>query len=114
MPIYKVDGVKKDGLQKYNVRVNYISSSGEAKQLTRTAYGSDAAKDLERKLTAEQKTKGDAPVKKMTVQQLFDEYVKVKQYEVRETSLAQIKSHFALYIAQLCGQNGVSSEEPTV
>lgn len=25
MPIYKVDGVKKDGLQKYNVRLNYTS-----------------------------------------------------------------------------------------
>ena len=98
MPVYKVDGAKKDGLQKYNVRVNYIDSNGISKQLTRTTYGLEAAKDLERKLTAEQKAKGDAPVKKMTVQQLFDEYMNVKQYEVRESSLAQIRNHNQNYI----------------
>jgi len=98
MPIYKVDGVKKDGLQKYNVRVNYIDSNGNPKQLTRTAYGSEAAKDLERRLTDEQKSKGESPTKKMTVQQLFDEYINVKQYEIRDTSLTQIKSHCELYI----------------
>lgn len=98
MPIYKVEGVKKDGLQKYNVRVNYLSDAGAAKQLTRTAYGLEAAKDLERRLTEEQKRTGDAPTKKMTVQQLFDEYTAVKQYEVRESSLAQIKGHAENYI----------------
>ena len=98
MPVYKVDGVKKDGLQKYNVRVNYMDGNGKAKQLTRTAYGLEAAKDLERKLTVEQKTKGEASTKKFTVQQLYDEYITAKQHEVRDSSLAQIKSHAALYI----------------
>lgn len=86
MPIYKADG-KKDGLQKYNVRINYTDTNGKSRQLTRTAYGKEAATDLLHKLTAEQKTKGDTPAKKMTIQQLFDEYVNVRQYEVRETSL---------------------------
>jgi len=66
MPVYKAIG-KKDGLQKYNVRINYIDGEGVSRQLTRIAYGSEAAKDLERKLTVEQKSKGDAPTKRMTV-----------------------------------------------
>ena len=86
MPIYKADG-KKGGLQKYLVRVNFIDNGGKARQLTRTAYGLEQAKDLERKLEAEQKGKGDAPTKKMTLQQLFDEYINVKRYKVRETTL---------------------------
>ena len=97
MPIYKADG-KKDGLQKYNVRVNYTDANGKARQLTRTAYGLEQAKDLERKLAAEQKGKGDAPTKKMTVQQLYDEYISVKRYKVRATSLEKCKVTMELYI----------------
>ena len=98
MPVYKVDGVKKDGLQKYNVRVNYISNEGIAKQLTRTAYGLEAAKDLERRLTDEQKSKGEAPTQKMTVQQLFDKYITVKQHEVKDSSLEKCKWNLEYYI----------------
>lgn len=32
MPIYKMDG-KKDGLQKYRVRINFTDSSGKSKQI---------------------------------------------------------------------------------
>jgi integrase len=98
MPIYKVNGVKKDGLQKYNVRVNYISDSGKPKQLTRTAYGSEAAKDLERRLVGEIKDKGENSTKKMTVQELFDEYAAVKKYEVRETSHYRNSQDYRLFI----------------
>ncbi len=86
MPIYKSTG-KRDGLQKYNVRVNYMSDSGKPKQLTRTVYGLDAAKEMERRLEHDFKVKDETPIKKMTVKQLFDEYIKFKQYEVRETTL---------------------------
>jgi len=98
MPIYKVDNIKKDGLQKYNVRVNYISDDGTPKQLTRTAYGSEAAKDLERRLTDEVKSKGENSVRKMTVQKLFDEYTTAKKYEVRESSMEKYKRNYALYV----------------
>jgi integrase len=99
MPIYKVKGSKnKDGLQKYNVRVNYISDDGTAKQLTRTAYGSEAAKDLERRLTQEVKSADEAPAKRMTVQQLFDEYVVAAQYEIRESTLDKSKRNYVLYV----------------
>ena len=50
MPIYKMDG-KKDGLQKYRVRINYVDNAGKSRQIDRVAYGKEAAKDLERQLT---------------------------------------------------------------
>ena len=98
MPIYKVEGVKKDGLQKYNVRVNYVSDDGKSRQLTRTAYGSDAAKVLERKLTAEIKEHNMKPERRMTVQQLFDEYEAAKKYEIRECTLDKNKREYRLYV----------------
>ena len=97
MPIYKAKG-KKDGLQKYNVRINYISDTGGAKQLTRTAYGYESAKDLERQLSNEIKNKGQNSVVKMTVQQLFDEYITVKKYEVRESTLDKHMRNFRIYV----------------
>ena len=89
MPIYKTNG-KKDGLQKYTVRVNYRHND-KGKQLTRTAYGLENAKILERKLEEQTKSKELQPTKKLTVGQLHDEYIKVKQYEQRETSLDRFK-----------------------
>jgi len=97
MPIYKADG-KKDGLQKYNVRVNYISDDGTPKQLTRTAYGLDVAKDLERQLNYEIKAKGENSVKTLTVQQLFDKYMESKRFEVRESTYDKDKRNFKLYV----------------
>jgi hypothetical protein len=87
MPIYKSGKSKKEGLQKYCVRINYIADSGEYKQITRTAYGIDSAKYLERELEEEIKIQREIPIKKMTVKQLFEEYIEVKKYEVRETTL---------------------------
>jgi len=97
MPIYKTKG-KKDGLQKYNVRVNYISDSGDSKQLTRVAYGLEAAKELERRLNDEIKNKDEKPEIKMTVQQLYDEFMIAKRYEVRETTVDKYRQTFMYYI----------------
>ena len=97
MPIYKSNG-KKDGLQKYNVRINYVSESGQAKQLTRVAYGLDAAKDLERRLLHDLKSNGENSVRKMTVRQLFEEYAAVKKYEVRPSTYDKTVRTFAYYI----------------
>ena len=100
MPIYKVSGKSKDGLQKYKVRVNFRSDSGEGKQLTRVVYGSELAKDTERQLEEEIRNKhiSEVLISKMTVQKLFDEYTEIKQYEVRETTLDKIKRNFECYI----------------
>ena len=98
MPIYKVDGIKKDGLQKYKVRVNYISDDGTPKQLTRTAYGSEAAKDLERQLNKEIKTKGENSIKNLTVQELFEKCAVAKKFEIREITLDKLTRRYNIYI----------------
>lgn len=44
MPIYKIGNTKKDGLQKYYVRINYVADNGQKRQITRSVYGIDVAK----------------------------------------------------------------------
>lgn len=93
MPIYKANG-KKDGLQKYNVRINYLADSGEAKQLTRVAYGLDVAKNLEWELNQKIKNKDIIPVSKMTVKQLFDKYIATKEINLKKSSIAKMTNDF--------------------
>ena len=90
MPIYKMNG-KKDGKQKYRVRVNYIDRLGKAKQIDRVAYGLDEAKQLERELNYQ--LKQETPTVKMTVQALYDEYIEALKPEVRETTLEKNKQN---------------------
>ena len=99
MPIYKVDKIKNnEGLQKYRVRVNYNDELGHKKQLTRVAYGIDAAKDMERRLEFQIKTEHEMPVKKITLQELFNDYIETKKFEVRETTLDKSKRIINYYI----------------
>lgn len=95
MPIYKADG-KKDGLQKYNVRVNYVFN-GTKKQLTKVAYGIDNAKDLEWKLNHEVRNKENIVVK-MTVKQLFDKYIASKSLGIKKSSILKAINNFDYYI----------------
>lgn len=83
MPIYKMKG-SKDGLQKYRVRINFVGQDGNPKQIDRVVYGSQEAKDLEIKLRKE--TMEQPSERRMSIQQLYDEYMAVKKHEVRETS----------------------------
>lgn len=80
MPIYKMNG-RKDGLQKYRVRINYTNNSGQAKQLDRVAYGMQAAKELEADLLKELKQTG-VP-ERLTIEQLVSEHIALKQTEVK-------------------------------
>lgn len=93
MPLYKTK-VKKDGLQQYLVRVNYTDSFGKAHSLTRHAYGLAEAKQMEQDITREYCSEKPA-VTRMTVQQLYDEYILAKENEVRATSLVPIKNCLA-------------------
>lgn len=88
MPINKVSG-KKDGKQKYRVRVNYQDAYGNYKQIERTCYGADEAKQLEMELANKIKAEGKASEssKKITLHQLAEEYLSAKQGEVRETTI---------------------------
>lgn len=90
MPIYKMTdkngkNIRKDGLQKYRVRINYTDSFGKSHQIDRVAFGAETAKQLELQLTQKLNAKEITP--KMTIGQLFTEYITAKRSEVRETSL---------------------------
>ena len=105
MPIYKMNG-KKDGKQKYRVRVNYTDRLGKAKQIDRVAYGLDEAKQLERELNYQ--LKQETPTAKMTVQDLYDEYIEVKKHEIRETSLDTNERNLKKYVLEPLGDYKLS------
>jgi len=102
MPIYKETG-SKDGKQKYRVKLNYTDAMGKHQQLVRVAYGREEAKDLERRLAYE--LKNADPAKRMTVQQLYDEYVASTKSQLRETSheknVATISQHVLPSVGKL-------------
>ena len=88
MPIYKMNG-RRDGKQKYRVRINYIDALGKARQVDRVTYGSDEAKLLELKL--QQDIRQEAPAKRMTLRELFREYCNIRKNEMRESTLDKFK-----------------------
>lgn len=99
MPVYKVEG-KKNGQQKYRVRINYNDAAGTPRQITRIAYGSAEAKALEAQLL--RSIKEETPSGRMTVQELYNEYIANKKHEVRETSLEKTKNRLKLYVLPHC------------
>lgn len=101
MPIYKMDG-KKNGKQKYRVRINYTDSLGNSKQMDRVAYGSEEAKQLERELNYQ--LKQEAPTANMTVKDLYDEYIAAKKHEVRETTLDTNERNLKKYVVEPLGK----------
>lgn len=106
MPIYKMmdknnKPIKKDGLQKYRVRINYIDNLGKSKQIDRVAYGTEAAKQLEMELN--HSVKNEQPAAKLTVKQLYNEYINAKKHEVRETTLDKSKTVLTIHVIPLIG-----------
>ena len=92
MPIYKTDK-KKDGLAQYRVRVNYTDRNGEAHSLTRIAYGLAEAKLLEAELMKKYSDGQTQTVSNsMTIGQLYEEYIKAKEPDVRYSSLVKTKN----------------------
>ncbi len=89
MPIYKT-GKTKDGKQGYRVRVNYKDSSGNYQTKTKIVYGAPEAKLCEMELLAH--TSDAAAPSSMTVNDLYDQYIRAKTNEVRATSLDKYKS----------------------
>ena len=91
MPIYKMEG-SKNGKQKYRVRVNYVDALGKYRQVERIVYGSVEAKDLERALMVQIKEETPAKEDEAALRELYDEYIRYKKHEVRESSLNKSKS----------------------
>lgn len=86
MAINKID--KKCGnLQGYRVRVSYQDINGKFKQAERVCYGLAEAQMMEKQLTVDYKEKKEGLVKsKMTVRELYDEYMAYHETETRKTS----------------------------
>ena len=59
------------------------------------AYGKETAKEFERQLAY---NLSDETIKKITLQQLYDEYIAVKKFEVRENSMRTIIGRLELYV----------------
>jgi integrase len=88
MPIYSTKE-KKDGKTKYRVVVSYTAPDGSYKKKERTAYGLPDAKALEALLTKE--LAEAPPAARITVNDLFQEYLASKKGEIRETSWSKIE-----------------------
>lgn len=110
MPIYKMTDdkgkpIKKDGKQKYRVRINYVDNLGKSKQIDRIAFGVDEAKQLERELN--HSIKQETPTANITIKQLYDEYIKSKKHEVRETTLDKSINVLSLHILPYLGDKKI-------
>ena len=115
MPIYPVKEkskngkekiVVRNGKQKYLVRINYADQLGRAKQLTRVAYGSEEAKQLERELEAE--LKKQSPTARITLRKLYDEYMLSKKNEVRATSYDKTRRILERYVLAVHGSDSLT------
>lgn len=103
MPIYKTNR-RKDGKQQYRVIINYTDTNGAYRKKEQIAYGREAARELEHHL----QMKYRQPMQNMgflTLSEFFDEYIKYKQYENRETTIEKekevIRNHILPYFASI-------------
>lgn len=100
MPIYKMTG-KKDGKQKYRVRINFKDNLGNSKQIDRVAYGLEDAKQLERELNYQ--IKQETPAANLKLQELYDEYIKNKTHEAKESTVQNNKSNLKRHVLPTYG-----------
>lgn len=106
MPIYKTGKKNKDGKIQYRVTYNYTDNNGKYKQISKCVYGSAEAKIVEREL---QIKASECPAsQRLTVQQLYDEYIIYKKSEVRITSLEKTKSILSREIIPVFGDINLS------
>lgn len=104
MPIYKIDGEKRNGLQKYRVRVAYMDSTGKTKQVERTCYGLAEAQMTEKQLMIDYKEKRTTAPAKMTVNQLITEYDKYHVQETKKTSHDTSMKNLRLRVVPYLGE----------
>ena len=105
MPIYKMNG-NKNGKQKYRVRINFVDSYGDSRQIDRTAYGLTEAKDLEHKLLLE--IKQETPARRMTLSGLYEEYLESAKNELRETTFDNNLNNIKRYVVDIVGDTPLS------
>jgi len=102
MPITKIAGKKKDGLQAYRVRVNYTDQNGNYKRIERYAYGMAEAKEVEQKLKElSLSPTGDSEV--VTLNDLVQEYLSRKNGEIRKATSDKSASVLRLHVQPMFG-----------
>ncbi len=111
MPLYKMKG-KKDGLQRYRVRINYTDRSGVPRQIERIAYGLEQAKALEHSLLREAKENPSGS--SATIQELFEEYIEAKKHEVRTTTLDKASHILSRHVVSHLGDQRLSKLTPRI
>lgn len=106
MPIYKMDG-KKDGLQKYRVRINFTNAQGKADSVERVAYGYEDAKEKEAKLLKDIK---EAPLanKKIKVKEVSKDYLAWQVGKVRQSTINKREEHLRLHILPFLGEEYIT------
>lgn len=83
-----------------------------AKQLTRVVYGLEDARELERWLIEGVREKKEGAACRLTVQELFDEYIHAKRCEDRGTTVRGLMARFGKHTKGLLG--GVRLDRLTV
>ena len=103
---------KKDGKQKYRVRINYQDNLGKNKQIDRVSYGLDESKNLEMKLQYD--LKNETQNHSLTLNQLFKEYLSAKEHENRESTIIKTISTFKNHILKTLGNIKISNLTPPI
>lgn len=107
MPIYRIDGEKKGGLQKYRVVVNYTDAVGIKRRAERRVYGKGAAEQAEaelRKKAAEDQTGPLTKTARMTVEDLWNLYREEKKSDIRASTMAKKESVVKTHVLPFLGK----------
>lgn len=111
MPIYKIPGQKKDGLQKYRVVYNY-TEHGKKRTKERLVYGKAQAElaeaELRREKTEPPAPKSEADRRKLTVKGLFSVYEAEKGMEIRAATMAKKRSILGTHVFPEIGKIALS------
>lgn len=105
MPIYKIKK-SKDGKQGYKVQISYTDDLGNYRQLSRTVYGANEAKDAESALL--KNAQAAQTYSDITVKSLYIAYCAARRYEIRESTLAKFKSIVSNHILPVLGNKKLS------
>lgn len=111
MPIYKIAGQKKDGLQKYRVVYNYTDAEGRKRTKERLVYGKGQADNAEmelRRLVDREKAEPTREKKALTVAELWKLYERERKYDIRETTMERKASVVRNQIVPLIGDVPIS------
>ena len=115
MPIYKTDRPKnKDGKNQYQVKVNYVDSTGKKHAFRRNVYGLAEAKELEDQLIKSVKNPNKIPCSIPTLNQLHDELCAALTGEIRESSLSKKKRDYKHHIQPLLGDVSIDKLSPSL